>query len=128
MLCFQQCTGVPDGIMECVGKKAYSEKLNQKGRNTEQLRDERGVETGDRRDLHLEDDIRWQTWGIFYYLLWLNCVSKFSCNDSYINQGRKVSATNQSLTIFSVSNTEKKKKKKKPVVLLRVSNRAFFKR
>ena len=44
--------------MECVGKKAYSEKLNQKGRNTEQLRDERGVETGDRRDLHLEDDIR----------------------------------------------------------------------
>lgn len=48
MLCFQQCTGVPDGIAECVGKKAYSEKLNQKGRNTEQQRDERGVETGDR--------------------------------------------------------------------------------
>ena len=43
-------------------------------------------------------------------MLWLNCVSEFSCNDSYINQGREARATNQSLTIFSVSNTVKKQK------------------
>lgn len=53
--CFQQCTDVPDGRVEWVAKKAYSERLNQRGRNTEQ-RGEHGVETSDSSDLHLRDD------------------------------------------------------------------------
>lgn len=52
---FQQCTDVPDGRVEWVGKEAYSERLNQRGRNTKH-RGESGVETGDRSDLHLEDN------------------------------------------------------------------------
>lgn len=35
LFCFQWCTGIPDGIVELVGKEVYSEKLNQKGRNIE---------------------------------------------------------------------------------------------
>lgn len=60
--------------MEWVGKEAYGERLNQRGRNTEH-RGESAVETGDRSDLHLEADRMTDLKDIILFAIVELCIS-----------------------------------------------------